>query len=144
MLTYSMNKYIIGNIKGKEGAILMKNNYKAFDVVLVDFGNVNIGGEQAGKRPAVIIQNTMGNLHSPTTIVLPFTTVLKHINQPTHSLFTKDISKGLKDDSMLLGECVRQISELRIIKKLGTISELCDRGEVKRVYLANLADLKEA
>lgn len=122
----------------------MKNNYKAFDVVLVDFGNVNIGGEQAGKRPAVIIQNTMGNLHSPTTIVLPFTTVLKHVNQPTHSLFTKDVSKGLKDDSMLLGECVRQISELRIIKKLGTISEICDRGEVKRVYLANLADLKEA
>lgn len=115
----------------------MVNNYKTFDIVLVDFGDIEFYGEQAGKRPAVIIQNEMGNKHSSCTIVLPFTSKIKHINQPTHSFFGKNDKKGLKKDSILLGECVRQISEKRIIKKLGSITNLEDKKEVKRVYDAN-------
>lgn len=115
----------------------MVSNYKTFDVVLVDFGNIEFYGEQAGKRPAVIIQNEIGNKHSSCTIVLPFTSKIKHLNQPTHSFFGQDLEKGLKKDSMLLGECVRQISEKRIVKKLGSIKELEDKREIKRVYDAN-------
>lgn len=115
----------------------MVSDYKTFDIVLVDFGNVEFYGEQAGKRPAVIIQNAIGNKFSSCTIVLPFTSKIKHINQPTHSFFGQDDKKGLQKDSMLLGECVRQISEKRIIKKLGSITNLEDKKEVKRVYDAN-------
>lgn len=119
----------------------MKNNYKAFDVVLVDFGDANMFGEQAGKRPAIIIQNNIGNIYSTTTIVLPTTTKIKNPYQPTHSLFKKDFAKGLKEDSMVLGECIRQISENRIIKKLGSFSDIKDREEIKRVYFANFAEV---
>lgn len=119
----------------------MKNGYKTFDVVLVNFGEVEFAGEQGGIRPAIIIQNSMGNIHSSTTIVFPVTTKIKHLSQPTHSLFKKDISKGLTEDSMILGECVRQISEERIIKKLGEISELCDKKEIKRIYDANFGEV---
>ena len=35
----------------------MVKNYKAFDVILVNFGSAEFFGEQAGIRPAVIIQN---------------------------------------------------------------------------------------
>lgn len=115
----------------------MKENYKAFDVVYVDFGKVEFAGEQGGIRPAVIVQNSMGNLHSPTTIVIPFTTQIKHLNQPTHSLIEKGKGKGIMADSMLLGECLRQVSEKRIKCKLGHLSSLEDKKEIKRVYDAN-------
>lgn len=115
----------------------MVKNYKSFDVILVNFGEIEFDGEQGGVRPAVIIQNKAGNLHSPCTIVIPITSKIKHINQPTHSFFGKDKEKGLREDSMLLGECVRQISEKRIIKKLGSIKKLEDKMEIKRVFEAN-------
>lgn len=42
-------------------------------VVLVDFDPTR-GSEQAGQRPAVVIQNDRGNRAAPTTIVAPLTT----------------------------------------------------------------------
>ena len=59
---------------------------KRFDVVLVDFGHDVIGSEQGGVRPALVIQNDIGNLHSDTTIVMPFTSKKKNLYQPTHTL----------------------------------------------------------
>ena len=35
--------------------------YKMYDVVLIDFGTDSLGSEQGGERPAVIIQNDVGN-----------------------------------------------------------------------------------
>lgn len=111
--------------------------YKQYDVVLVDFGTNTVGSEQGGVRCAVVIQNDIGNKHSTTTIVMPFTTKLKNVNQPTHSLFKAASGNGLRYDSMLLGECMRQVSEDRIIKTLGHITSTEEKTAVKRVYLAN-------
>lgn len=122
----------------------MKENFKRFDIILVDFGQVEFAGEQGGKRPAVILQNDVGNHFSNTTLVVPLTSKIKHLNQPTHLLFKKDERKGLKLDSMVLGECLRQISEQRIIKKLGYISSMEDKRNIKRVYDANFGVLEEA
>lgn len=117
---------------------------KTFDVVLVDFGEVVFAGEQGGIRPAVIIQNDAGNTYSGTTIVMPFTTQIKHIYQPTHSFFYKDEEgKGLTKDSMLLGECVRQVSKQRILQKLGVITKIQEKKKVKAVYDANFGILEE-
>jgi len=118
----------------------MKENFKRFDIILVDFGQVEFAGEQGGKRPAVILQNDVGNHFSNTTLVVPLTSKIKHLNQPTHLLFKR---KGLKVDSMVLGECLRQISEQRIIKKLGYISSMEDKRNIKRVYDANFGVLEE-
>lgn len=114
-----------------------------FDIVRVDFGDVEFAGEQGGVRPAVVIQNTYGNIYSGTTIVIPFTTKIKHLQQPTHSFFYKDWEKGLNKDSMLLGECIRQISKERILKKLGSITKLQEKKKVKAVYDANFGNLEE-
>lgn len=110
--------------------------YKKYDVVLVDFGVNAIGSEQGGVRQAVVIQNDIGNRHSSTTIVMPFTTKMKNVNQPTHSLF-KAGDNGLKYDSLLLGECMRQVSEDRIIKPVGKITTEEEKLKVKKVYFAN-------
>lgn len=117
----------------------MTKGYKAFDVVYVDFGDIEFSGEQGGKRPALIIQNDKGNKFSPTTIVLPFTTELKNEYLPTHTLFNPDEDNGLHEKSMLLGECIRQISEKRIIKKIGSVENMIDRIRIKKVYQANFA-----
>ena len=109
-----------------------------FDIVQVDFGDAEFAGEQGGIRPAVIIQNPDGNTYSGTTIVLPFTSRIKHLQQPTHTLFFADLSKGLKKDSMLLGECVRQISKQRIKKKLGSVTKIQEKRKIIEVYTANL------
>lgn len=58
---------------------------KKYDVVEANL-NGAIGSEQGGVRPVLVIQNNVGNLHSSTTIVMPFSTKLKNLNQPTHTL----------------------------------------------------------
>ena len=115
----------------------MVKQLKQYDVVLVDFGS-NIDSEQSGKRPSVVIQNDTGNFFSPTTLVIPLTTSLKHMKQPTHALIAKGHSKGLIKDSMLLGECLRQISKERIIKYLGRITNINEIQAVRKVYYANM------
>lgn len=67
----------------------MKIKFEKFDIVMVDFGDNTIGSEQGGKRPAIIVQNDIGNHFAATTIVIPFSTKLKKINQPTHTLIKK-------------------------------------------------------
>lgn len=111
--------------------------YKKYDVVLVDFGTNTVGSEQGGVRCAVVVQNDVGNKHSKTTIVMPFTTKIKNPHQPTHFLFYAKNGNGLRYDSMLLGECMRQVSEDRIIRPLGQITAEEEKNAIKSVYLAN-------
>lgn len=119
----------------------MKKSLKRYDIVLVNFGMNVIDSEQGGIRPAIIIQNDIGNLYSSTTIVMPLTSQIKNLNQPTHTLVVKGSDKGLIEDSMVLGECMRQISEKRIIKHLGCISDEYEKKEIKRVYDANFGEV---
>lgn len=96
---------------------------KRYDIVQADLSPV-IGSEQGGIRPVLIIQNDVGNKCSPTTIVMPLTTkIFKNPNQPTHTLIKKNADTGLKMDSILLGEQMRVISNQRIKKKIGTVTD---------------------
>jgi len=118
----------------------MQNDYKRFDVVMVDFGTNTIGSEQGYTRPALIVQNNRGNSFSSCTIVIPFTHVIKGLHIPTHTLIKKDKWNGLKVDSMLLGEQIRVISEQRIIEKVGRITDKNSLKEIRRVYEANFEE----
>lgn len=118
----------------------MTQNLRCFDIVLVDFGKDVVGSEQGGVRPAIIIQNDTGNYYSSTTIVIPMSTKIKNLRQSTHTLLKRGTS-GLKEDSMVLGECIRQISEKRIIKYIGKISDPVIKKEIKRVYDANFGEV---
>lgn len=120
----------------------MTREFRRFDVVLVDFGDNVIDSEQGGIRPAIIIQNDVGNLYSSTTIVMPFSKkIFKNPNQPTHTLILKGVDKGLKEDSILLGECLRQISKKRIKKYLGKITDPMEKKDIKKVYDANFGEV---
>lgn len=112
---------------------------RRYDIVQADLGEV-VGSEQGGKRPVLIIQNNQGNICSTTTIVIPMTSKLKSLNQPTHTLIRKSVDTGLKTDSVLLGEQIRVISSQRIIKKIGTVTDKDEIEEIKRVYQANFGE----
>ena len=55
------------------------------DLFWVDFG-ATMGSEQGGKRPALVVQNDMGNHYSFTTIVIPLTSKTTKKRIPTHGL----------------------------------------------------------
>lgn len=113
--------------------------YKKYDVVEANL-NGAIESEQGGVRPVLVIQNNVGNLHSSTTIVMPFSTKLKNLNQPTHTLIRKDKENGLSVDSIILGKQMRVISYKRILRKLGSVTDTRQRDAICRVYEANFED----
>lgn len=109
---------------------------RRYDIVQADLAGT-IGSEQGGIRPVLVIQNDVGNLHSSTTIVMPFSTkIFKNPNQPTHTLIKKSVDTGLKMDSILLGEQIRAISNQRIKKKIGSVTSEHEKEEIRRVYKA--------
>lgn len=113
---------------------------KRYDIVQADLSGT-VGSEQGGVRPVLIIQNDTGNLYSSTTIVMPFSTkTYKNPNQPTHTLIRKSVDTGLKMDSILLGEQMRVISNERIKKKIGSVTDEWEKKEIRRVYEANFGE----
>ena len=75
----------------------MDNNFKRYDVVLVNFGKNTIDSEQAGTRPAVIIQNDTGNYYSKTTIVMPLSSKIKNPKDALNILKNSIIYQTYKD-----------------------------------------------
>ncbi len=85
-----------------------------------------VGSEQGGIRPVVIIQNDIGNLHSPTVIVAAVTTRHKKPHLPVHVAITAQES-GLARDSVVLTEQVRTLEKSRLTKYLGKLPETAMR-----------------
>ena len=56
---------------------------KRGDLVYLNFDHI-VGSEQGGPRPAVVVENDMGNKHAPTVIIAPVTSKNKKSNLPTH------------------------------------------------------------
>lgn len=124
-------------IKNGKGGCEM--TFKRYDIVMADLGKTS-GSIQSGTRPCLIVQNDTGNLHSPTTIVMPLSTRIKNPNQPTHALIKRTYTNGLAKDSMVLGEQMRVISRERISHKLGTVDNKSDQEAIRRVYFASFGE----
>ncbi len=92
------------------------------DIVFADLSPV-IGSEQGGPRPLVVIQNNIGNKHSPTVIVASITTVLKKTRMVTHVDLKASKYKFIKRDSVVLLEQLRTIDKDRISDLRGFIDE---------------------
>ncbi|MBU0962855.1 MAG: type II toxin-antitoxin system PemK/MazF family toxin [Nanoarchaeota archaeon] len=92
---------------------------KRGDLVLVNLDPV-IGSEQGKIRPAVIIQNNLGNDYSPTTIIAPITSKIFSKEYPTNVQISAKES-GLEKDSTILLNQIRTIDKVRIVKKLNSL-----------------------
>ena len=94
---------------------------KRGDIFLVDLNPI-VGAEQAGIRPALIIQVDKANAASPHTIIIPFTTRIREVMLPSHVRIPAGIG-GLVEDSILLCEQIRVIDKRRLVRKIGSIGE---------------------
>lgn len=94
------------------------NEIKRGDIYYINFCPA-VGSEQAGIRPAIILQNDMGNKHSPTTIVAAITSRQTKTKLPTHIKIDVD---GLKAESTVLLEQVRTIDKSRLREHIGAVN----------------------
>lgn len=81
-----------------------------------------VGSEQGGVRPVLIIQNDVGNQHSPTTIVAAITGQVSKAKLPTHVDLAGQ-ENGLAKTSVVLVEQVRTIDKQRLKEKICTLDK---------------------
>ena len=89
------------------------------DVYYADLTPV-VGSEQGGVRPVLIIQNNIGNRHSPTVIVAAITRSRSKHHLPTH--VSLSAVYGLRQGSMVMLEQGRTIDRSRLREYIGRLN----------------------
>ena len=82
------------------------------DIYYADLRPV-VGSEQGGVRPVLIIQNDVGNRHSPTVICAAITSRMNKAKLPTHVEIDAKRYRIVKDSVVLL-EQIRTIDKQRL------------------------------
>ena len=96
-------------------------NVKRGDIFYADLSPV-VGSEQGGLRPVLIVQNDVGNRHSPTVIAAAITSKMGKTRLPTHIDIYAD-KVGLAKDSVVLLEQIRTIDKKRLGEKMGHLDD---------------------
>lgn len=94
---------------------------KRGDVFYADLRPV-VGSEQGGIRPVLIIQNDVGNKHSPTVICAAITSKMNKAKLPTHIELSSQKYDMVKDSVILL-EQLRTIDKKRLKDKVCHLDE---------------------
>lgn len=89
---------------------------KRGDVYYADLRPV-IGSEQGGIRPVLIVQNDIGNKHSPTVICAAITSKMNKAKLPTHIELSTE-QYDMDKDSVILLEQLRTIDKKRLKDKV--------------------------
>ena len=96
----------------EEGMFFMRRG----DIYYADLRPV-IGSEQGGIRPVLIIQNDVGNKHSPTIICAAITSKMNKAKLPTHIELSTE-KYDMDKDSVVLLEQLRTIDKKRLKDKV--------------------------
>ena len=106
------------------------------DIFYADLRPV-IGSEQGGIRPVLVIQNDIGNRHSPTVIVAAITSRMNKAKLPTH--IEIDAARyHIVKDSVILLEQLRTIDKSRLRDKVCHL----DEGILKKIDEALMVSLE--
>ena len=109
------------------------------DIVSVDLGGPNDddtrGREIYKTRPAVVVQNDIGNKHSVTTIIAPISGW--RTNYPFHANLPGSMDELAKDSHVQLNQIRTVDIEERIVNKYGTVSpsRMGEIGDAIRISL---------
>ena len=96
------------------------NNYKQYDICLVNLGNEIIKGIQNGLRPAIILSNNIFNRLSSCVVIAPISSKInKQYKNPSHVMI--GVNEGLKTNSIILLEQIRIINKDSITKYIGNV-----------------------
>lgn len=118
-----------------------KREFRRGDIYLCEF--VEAGGSvQSGLRPALVIQNDIGNYYSSTLIVSPITSIIKKKEQPTHVLLGED--NGLPENSMVMLEQIQTIDKkIHIREYIGFIKDKSTIRKIDNALAISLAIYKK-
>jgi mRNA interferase MazF len=109
-------------------------------VYLVCF-DPTVGAEITKTRPALVIQNDVGNRHSPLTIVAAISSKFDDRLYPTEVLITPP-EGGLRDPSVVLLNQIRSVDTRRLTTRLGRLSQesmaLVDRALLVSLGMVDL------
>ena len=108
---------------------------KRGDIYYADLRPV-VGSEQGGIRPVLIIQNNVGNRHSPTVICAAITSKMNKAKLPTHVELDSRRYNMVKDSVILL-EQLRTIDKKRLKDKVCHLDEEI-LNQVDRALLVSL------
>ena len=108
---------------------------KRGDIFYADLSPV-VGSEQGGVRPVMIIQNDVGNRHSPTVICAAITSRMNKAKLPTHVEIDARKCEIVKDSVILL-EQLRTIDKTRLRDRVCHLDEGILR-EVNRALMVSL------
>ena len=86
------------------------------DIFYADLSPV-VGSEQGGVRPVLVIQNNVGNRHSPTVICAAITSKMNKAKLPTH-IEIDSTEYDIVKDSVILLEQLRTIDKRRLKDKV--------------------------
>ncbi len=93
------------------------------------------GSEQLGKRPAVVLQNDLGNQYSPTTIVAAVTTQGRREYPFIVAISASEC--GLPRDSFVNLAQILTVDKSRLVQKVGRLSGK-KREEVDKALAVSL------
>jgi len=113
----------------------VSRSIKRGEIYWVDFEPVR-GSEQGRLRPALVVQNDIGNRYSPITIVIPLTSRVSDKRYPQNVLFPAGTA-GLPKDSELVTNQIRAVDKSRVGDRLGSLSDE-QIGAVERAVLLTL------
>lgn len=99
----------------------MNGTVKRGEIYYADLSPV-VGSEQGGIRPVLIVQNDVGNRHSPTVIAAAITSQTNKARLPTHIELSAQ-SYGLSRDSVVLLEQIRTIDKKRLKERMGRVDD---------------------
>lgn len=97
----------------------MELSVKRGEIYYADLSPV-VGSEQGGVRPVLIVQNDVGNKHSPTVIAAAITSQREKSKLPTHIELDASVC-GLAKDSIVLLEQIRTIDKKRLKERMGEL-----------------------
>lgn len=94
---------------------------KRGEIYFAGLGEHNIGSEQSGTRPVLIVQNNIGNKYSPTVIVACLTSRTFKNEIPTHVRLNAAEYK-LPADSLVLCEQIKTIDKSRLLNFVAVLN----------------------
>jgi len=107
------------------------------DLYLIEFDPAR-GHEIQKTRPALVIQNNIGNQHSPVTIVAAITSKLSATPYPVEVVVAPTKGNGLSVPSAIQLSQIRSVDRERLVRRLGALDAAAMR-KVDRAIKISLA-----
>jgi mRNA interferase MazF len=80
-----------------------------------------VGHEIKKTRPALVIQNDIGNRYSPLTIVAAITSTVSEVPYPVEVVIEPTTGNGLDGRSSIRLDQIRTLDRQRLIRRLGAV-----------------------